>query len=50
MDMILSFVRDAALVTIKVLMKALAQYLFKLLFKRRKDRTAPTANRDGSGN
>ena len=44
MEEFLSFVRDAGLIIFKVFIKAFAQDLFK----RRKGRTAPTANRDGS--
>ena len=44
MDLILSFLESAAMTAIKEFIKAWA----KEIIKRRKGRTAPTANRDGS--
>ena len=45
-EIVLSFVKDAALIVFKVYIKALANDLIK----RHKNRTAPTADRDGSDN
>ena len=44
MEIILSLIKEAATVTLRVLVKAVAQNLIK----RFKERTAPTSDRDGS--